>query len=215
MPDLASPAWKKAGTVLTGGLFIVDGNIGVQGDSTLFLSELTAGDEVYYLNSLGVIGHFTVDEVTADDALNATAAITYGTYDNQAFPSVYVGASKNSAPVSELVTGNDGNKYVLIPGKYQFVTDGPYLGALYIPGPAVAAAIAGGWLSTAAPLTSSETYYTEDTFMQAPNSTPIDVVGQDGVNYHLVPYDKTPDTNVQTVPAPAVYGATLQGWTIP
>lgn len=211
---MTAAGWIKPGPLGTGRITIVAGNKHITGTSTNFDPQLTVGDTIYYSTPAGTIASGVIDSIASDTSaeLVDTPTASTGSPDDGAAstPFNYV-----ADPVTTEVVGEDGFNYVLRMGANLY-NDGYYKAALYCPGNAYTAATTGtGWVAAGTPLGPiAPTFYTEDKFMQAPSSAELDVVGQDGVNYNLVPWTRSPYTDVQTVPAPAVAAAEDAGWTI-
>ena len=173
----------------------------IVGAGTNFDPQTPAGTVLTYGSGADVEVR-TVDVVTNDTNLTVTVAS-----DLEIIATAFVFATAAQAAVMfGEFSGENGIKYLL---KNDDMT-------VFSPAGAVAAAVALGWKLVASPAAPSPpaTPPGDQTMLPPTNdSTAYDVIGQDGISYHLQPWDDAGTWNLY-VPSMAVNAALEEGWTI-
>lgn len=193
--------YLQPGLTGTGTIGSTGGVNSITGSGTNFDPQTPNGTLLTWLSNAGAGQSGTVNVVTNDTALTL-AGLASATSTAKAF--VYKTGGQGSM-YSEF-TGGDGNRYIFV---------GINL-LQFCPAGAVAAAVALGWGLVASPAAPSPPAAPpgDQTLLPPTNdSTAYDVIGQDGITYHLQPWNDSGTWNLY-VPSMAVNAALEDGWTI-
>lgn len=205
--SLNADTWlHSAGILIAGNITFSNVSPNVTGAGSAFLSTFQPGDLIMYqVGGVGPFYYCRVLSVTNDGAMIMTA--------NAPFSAVNV--SGHLIPQSAVYTGDDGETYNLRPPSSNecpnAAVDG---GKLFVPGPAVATALilasvlAGNYANWVAASPAFVPAFVPppaaDTLMDAGSPATINVIGQDGIKYTLIPHVGEAGENLCMVPRMAV-----------